>query len=394
MHKPLLIIGIDPGTTTAYAAIDLDGNLLAAKSSKEFDLAAVIKEIISVGFPLIIASDVSPTPHFVEAAATKLGAKLSTPPISPTREEKRELLAAYATNVLDMHQKDALAAAVMALKKHKVTIRKVQSYLKKEHMEHLEPDVQRLVLLNEVHISGALGVLLKPEKEEHQIIRDAIEEQKITKKDFVSLFNRLEETKEQLRREQEENRHKQWQLEQLEGYLKTITRKPMHTKADMQTQKQLEFKEQRIRTLSHEAQGKNALLEKMKKESEEMKLFFLKNRNQNRVILKKLADLSAKELEMKKKKMCLQYNDILLVENPEIHSIHVLEKLKEMQALLICRKEPPQKIKEMLSCISAKELALEEKGDFAAADMQEIEKQIGRKEMLKRVVEEYRKERG
>ncbi|MBI5389158.1 DUF460 domain-containing protein [Candidatus Woesearchaeota archaeon] len=47
MHeKTLLIVGIDPGTTTAYAVLDLEGNVLKTHAQKDIDLGDVIKAII------------------------------------------------------------------------------------------------------------------------------------------------------------------------------------------------------------------------------------------------------------------------------------------------------------------------------------------------------------
>ncbi|MBW2978436.1 DUF460 domain-containing protein [Candidatus Woesearchaeota archaeon] len=52
MTEQLLIIGIDPGTTVAFAALDLTGNLIKLFSQKEFQeiqakqnvLTKIIKE--------------------------------------------------------------------------------------------------------------------------------------------------------------------------------------------------------------------------------------------------------------------------------------------------------------------------------------------------------------
>lgn len=59
-----LIVGIDPGTTTAFAALDLDGNLLHLQSSRQMNMGDVIEALYKVGKPLIIASDVQDMPFF------------------------------------------------------------------------------------------------------------------------------------------------------------------------------------------------------------------------------------------------------------------------------------------------------------------------------------------
>ncbi len=50
----LLIAGIDPGTTTAFAAVDLNGRLIKADSSKNFDLNKIISNIVLIGRPIAV----------------------------------------------------------------------------------------------------------------------------------------------------------------------------------------------------------------------------------------------------------------------------------------------------------------------------------------------------
>ena len=47
--KPWLIVGIDPGTTVAYAILDLNGTVIKTLSKKELDLSSLITEIIKLG---------------------------------------------------------------------------------------------------------------------------------------------------------------------------------------------------------------------------------------------------------------------------------------------------------------------------------------------------------
>ena len=61
-----LIVGIDPGTTTAVAAVDLDGNLLHLGSSRQMSMGDVVESLYRVGKPIIVASDVQEMPHSVE----------------------------------------------------------------------------------------------------------------------------------------------------------------------------------------------------------------------------------------------------------------------------------------------------------------------------------------
>ena len=46
MENQLIIIGIDPGTTTAFSILDVNGNLLKIASYKNFGLSALISMVV------------------------------------------------------------------------------------------------------------------------------------------------------------------------------------------------------------------------------------------------------------------------------------------------------------------------------------------------------------
>jgi len=112
-----LIVGIDPGTTTAVAALDLDGNLMHLQSSRQMNMADVIESLYRVGKPLIIASDVQPMPYSVE----KIRRAFSAVPYSPRQDTsvdtKMELTAPF--NYGNDHERDALAAALDAYRQYR-----------------------------------------------------------------------------------------------------------------------------------------------------------------------------------------------------------------------------------------------------------------------------------
>jgi predicted RNase H-like nuclease (RuvC/YqgF family) len=112
-----LIVGIDPGTTTAVAAIDLDGNLMHLKSSRQMNMADVIESLYRVGKPLVIASDVQPMPYSVE----KIRRAFSAVPYSPRQdtsvETKMELTEQFPYE--NDHERDALSAALDAYRQYR-----------------------------------------------------------------------------------------------------------------------------------------------------------------------------------------------------------------------------------------------------------------------------------
>jgi len=112
-----LIVGIDPGTTTAVAALDLDGNLLLLQSSRQMNMADVIESLYRTGKPLIIASDVQPMPYSVEKIRRSFSAVAYSPKQDTSVETKMELTAPFQYG--NDHERDALSAALDAYRQYR-----------------------------------------------------------------------------------------------------------------------------------------------------------------------------------------------------------------------------------------------------------------------------------
>ncbi|MEM3761850.1 MAG: DUF460 domain-containing protein [Archaeoglobaceae archaeon] len=122
--KRYLIAGIDPGTTTAVALIDLSGNLISVKSKKDWSLADVIEFINSNGKPVIIATDKKNPPEFVNKIRASFNAILYSPKEDLSLEKKRDLTSKFS--FLNDHERDALASAMDALKSYESKFRNIE----------------------------------------------------------------------------------------------------------------------------------------------------------------------------------------------------------------------------------------------------------------------------
>ncbi|WP_433626661.1 DUF460 domain-containing protein [Halomicrococcus sp. NG-SE-24] len=107
-----VVVGIDPGTTTAVALADLDGALLDVLSTRTADTAEVIEWIIERGRPVVVAADVTPMPETVEKIRRSFDAAGWTPekdlPVDEKQHRTREQ--SYDND----HERDAMAAALFA----------------------------------------------------------------------------------------------------------------------------------------------------------------------------------------------------------------------------------------------------------------------------------------
>jgi predicted RNase H-like nuclease (RuvC/YqgF family) len=136
-----LIVGIDPGTTTAVAAVDLDGNLLHLASSRQMNMGDVVESLCRVGKPLIIASDVQEMPYSVEKIRRAFSAVAYTPKQDVSVETKVELTAAFPYG--NDHERDALSAALDAYRQYR---HKFQNLLKRIPPGHDLDEVRARVI--------------------------------------------------------------------------------------------------------------------------------------------------------------------------------------------------------------------------------------------------------
>ncbi len=122
--KRYLIAGIDPGTTTAVALMDLAGNLISIRSKKDWSISEVIEFITEHGKPVIIATDKKNPPDFVSKVRASFNAVLHSPKEDLNVEKKRDLTSEY--KILNDHERDALAAAMDAFNYYKSKFRNIE----------------------------------------------------------------------------------------------------------------------------------------------------------------------------------------------------------------------------------------------------------------------------
>lgn len=139
-----IIMGVDPGLTTAVAIIDLSGNPIALKSKREFSKSEIIKFVSEHGIPLIISTDKANIPFLIEKLAATFGCKVFSPSQDISVEEKNELAKDIQTN--DMHEKDALAAAMIAYKNHASQFFKIELALSSLGLE-IDPDTVKKMII-------------------------------------------------------------------------------------------------------------------------------------------------------------------------------------------------------------------------------------------------------
>ncbi len=138
--KPL-IVGLDPGSTSAVAAVDLKGELELLESGKNFPPSEIIQRIIRIGKPVVVTSDKGKTPSKVKKISSSTGAKLFEPESDLSSERKKDL-----GKGANSHEIDAVASAVNAQKKLYQEIRKIEKY--DEQLEKSRVEIAKSILHN------------------------------------------------------------------------------------------------------------------------------------------------------------------------------------------------------------------------------------------------------
>ena len=154
LRQPL-IAGIDPGTTTGYAVLDLKGRLLRLGAVKGIGLSRLLSLLTRLGRVVVVGCDKAPTPAFVLAVATKLGARLVVPRQNLSKAEKLRLTAPYGVKA--GHKGDALAGAVWAFKEIMSLLAKIERTVGRD--EELAAVLKTVVLTKRLAIKKALTAL-------------------------------------------------------------------------------------------------------------------------------------------------------------------------------------------------------------------------------------------
>ncbi|WP_277554715.1 DUF460 domain-containing protein [Halobaculum limi] len=162
-RRDRVIVGIDPGTTTAAAVVGLDGSVFDVHSTRTADSAELTEWLIERGRPVIVAADVTPMPETVEKFRRSFDAAGWTPTSDLPVDEKlhRTREEAYDND----HERDALAAALFAVDDHADQFERIGA---KTPAGIDRAEVIARVVADEQSVEGALSALTDNTGEEEE----------------------------------------------------------------------------------------------------------------------------------------------------------------------------------------------------------------------------------
>ncbi|HLC61009.1 MAG TPA: DUF460 domain-containing protein [Candidatus Nanoarchaeia archaeon] len=297
--RKLLIVGIDPGITTAYAALDIEGKLIKTNSSKNFDLNQLISEIIKIGKVILVGTDKSRTPNLVYMFATKLGAKIISPNEDLKVDEKRKMILGFSFE--DGHQADAIASALFAFKSAKPLFNKIDSFAHDSKKLEIKDRIKELVITKKISLKSAVK-MIEYKHEEDKIIEKIIVEKKLNEDDFLRFYNKLKNYEAEMRLIKMHNNNLKNRIKNLEknknNEIKTGKNDKLH-----------DFRERRIISLENSVKSKyreieniNLIIRKLNDKISNISNFY---------VMKKLDTLGLHEFNYKNKVLNIKKNDLL-----------------------------------------------------------------------------------
>lgn len=361
--RKALIAGIDPGTTSAYALIDIDKNIVKINSSKELDMNSIIREITKEGEIILLGTDKSKTPKTIEKIGARTGAKIIKPKQDLKTEEKKELIRSY--DVKNEHERDALAAAMYARRQIIRLIKKIEKHLKDENKGELREEILKIIIREERGIADAV-----------KIIEMTPEERKEKKKRRKTGKIRIEEKYEENTNSKEENLRRK--LEKLKQNITTIIK--------AKTRKTIKIKNKKIEYLAKRIKEQEEETKILKEKVEKLKTIL--GESEKNIITKKIKNLSWENIKDEK------LGKIIYVENANIFSEKSIEKINKETPTIISKgisKGLQEKFK--TSFIEEEKLGIEEYEEFMIINKEKLEKAKKELDIVKKIIEEYRKER-
>ena len=381
--KKLLIVGLDPGTTIGYAVLDIEGNPVHVDSSKQFNLNSLISESIKLGKVVLVGTDKSKVPRLVEDFATKIGARVVSPKEDIKVDEKRGMTGRFDLD--DGHQSDALASALFAYNSAKHLLDKIDFFVKENKKHDIRNEIKQMVLVKQISIKSAVGVIEKKE-EPDKIMNKALIEKKLEEKDFLKLYYKLKDHEMQVKYLRNHNNS----LKKKVGALERMQNKENHAKMGNKT---ADFRESRIKSLENALKAKE-------RDSEQLRVLLRKfNKILSNIsgyyILKRLDNFGAKEFDFKNKLLDIKKNDILLVYDPNIISEEVIEFLKDKVFVVVNKKPISKKVEKDMPFvfISSKSLNIDEERYLGFVDKKQFEAEKSKIDWVKKIVDDYKNEK-
>jgi hypothetical protein len=377
-----LIAGIDPGATIGWAAFDLQGRLVSSGSQKGLDRSAIISKLMQLGRVIAIGTDKAKIPSLVDEVATRLGAVVVSPPKDIRVDEKRSMTGNFESG--SSHEMDAVASAIVAMRKFQPLLNKILSFLEKEKRLGLFEDVAELVIKDEISIRTAVDILTPKEKPLEAPIEELKRDEELTR--IYSLFSRARKDAAIL---SSKNKALESEVFSLKQQLKSIQNKASSlvkpkTPADI-----AKIKDAQIQSLAQRLRNSLQMQSRLSLLVERLETMLL---HQDKIPLLRLARIGWEDV-MKNSSLIVEGSVLYFDDANEISDKAVAWLCQKGVQVIVCGRLPSHRARASLpfACVPAEECELI--GKIALVKKEWLEKIRAEREVLSKIVDEYKKAR-
>jgi hypothetical protein len=408
-----VLVGIDPGTTTAAAVVGLDGEVLDVLSTRTADTAAVIEWIIERGRPILVAADVTPMPETVEKIRRSFDAAGWTPerdlPVDTKKHRTRE--EGYDND----HERDALAAALGAYDDHADQFERVAR--KVPPRQEVGPVLARVVAGDEA-VETVLADLREDDSDdeegggEHTEREPSPEEKQI--KRLKSRVERLEGHVDSLEETIEERD------EQIREYEEELSEARREERREARTRREVTRLERTNDRLERQLDEKAARIEELEGKLERLKALWrldhsnfadVSEKKAGLVPVKVVAQFTVDAIEAAHRSVGLATDDIVLLRDASGAGRSSAQRLADVQPRLVLRNGGLSDVADRLlferdvPVAPAEAVTVQEVDELAVARESEVEAAVDdwrerarerererRAEMVDRLISEHRAE--
>ncbi|MGC8662429.1 MAG: DUF460 domain-containing protein [Candidatus Micrarchaeia archaeon] len=131
-----IIVGIDPGKTSALACMSLDGNILCLTSKKLAGLMWFVETIEKYGTPVLVSFDKKNSDNMVKKLAAIFGTQIYLPKADISVEKKKKM--SEGLNFSNLHERDALVSAITAYNSYSNKFNQAERLAKEKNFDDVE----------------------------------------------------------------------------------------------------------------------------------------------------------------------------------------------------------------------------------------------------------------
>ncbi|PSP61558.1 DUF460 domain-containing protein [Halobacteriales archaeon QH_7_66_37] len=408
-----VIVGIDPGTTTAVAVLGLEGEVLDVLSTRTADTAAVVEWIVERGRPLLVAADVTPMPGTVEKIRRSFDAAGWTPdrdlPVDVKKHRTREV--GYDND----HERDAIAAALGAYDAHVDQFERVAA--KVPPRQELGTVLSR-VIADEESVEAVLEDLQDDdadEEEEHEHVERELTAEERRIKQLDGQVERLQDHVETL---EETIEAKDDRIDELEDELSNARREERREARERREVTRLERENDR---LERELESERETVEELEGKLERLKALWkldhsnfadVAEKKAGLVPVKVIEQFTTDDIETANERFGLAEDDVILLRDASGAGRSTAERLADVDPKVVLRngqlsemadrvlfeREIPVAPADLVTVQEVDELAVARESEIedAIADWEERAAERERQqsaEMVDRLISEHRADR-